>query len=88
VSAAGRFLLDAQGTILRIADSAYESMLGDPANHRLPAFAGQRVRMAHLMVELLDWRLGQHAGWGFATAPGGDTRLRLAGGNSGRVDLA
>jgi hypothetical protein len=29
-------------------------MLRDPANYRLPAFAGQRVRMADVAVEVVD----------------------------------
>jgi hypothetical protein len=32
----------------------FDRMLRDPASHRLPIFAGQRVRMADLIVELAD----------------------------------
>jgi len=35
-----------------LASAAFDRMLRDPASHRLPQFAGQRVRMASIIVEL------------------------------------
>ena len=46
-----RFLIDDDDAIGRLADATFERMLRDPADHRLPAFAGRRVRMAEVIVE-------------------------------------
>ncbi|MBC8752811.1 hypothetical protein [Paraburkholderia sp. WC7.3b] len=47
------FLLAPDDTLWRLATSKFDRMLRDPASHRLPAFAGQRARMANVVVELV-----------------------------------
>ncbi len=49
-----RFLIADDGTLCRLANAKLERMLRDPANHRLPVFAGQRVRMADVAVVFVD----------------------------------
>jgi hypothetical protein len=46
------FLLAHDDRLGRLASAAFDRMLRDPASHRLPQFAGQRVRMASIVVEL------------------------------------
>ena len=46
-----RFLIGDDDVIGRLADATFERMLRDPASHRLPAFAGRRVRMAEVILE-------------------------------------
>ena len=48
------YLLDAEGTLYRIANAAFDRMLRDPVRHRLPRFAGQRVRSAEITVALMN----------------------------------
>lgn len=47
-----RFLIAQDESIYRLATSKFDRMLRDPGNHGLPYFAGQRVRMADVVVEL------------------------------------
>jgi hypothetical protein len=47
-------LLDAEGTLYRIPNAAFDRMLRDPVRHRLPRFAGQRVRSAEIAVALMN----------------------------------
>jgi hypothetical protein len=47
------FLVAAGDTLWRLSTSKFDRMLRDPASHRLPAFAGQRARMANVVVELV-----------------------------------
>jgi hypothetical protein len=49
-----RFLIADDATLCRLANAKLERMLRDPANYRLPVFAGQRVRMADVAVEFVD----------------------------------
>lgn len=49
-----RFLIADDGTLCRLANAKLERMLRDPANHRLPVFAGQRVQMADVAVVFVD----------------------------------
>ena len=49
-----RYLLDAEGTLYRIPNAAFDRMLRDPVRHRLLRFAGQRVRGAEIAVELMN----------------------------------
>jgi hypothetical protein len=49
-----RFLIAQDGSLHRLANTKFDRMLQDPGGHGLPAFAGQRVRMAHVVVELVD----------------------------------
>jgi hypothetical protein len=48
------FLLDENDGLHRLPNPAFEQMLQDPRGCRLARFAGARVRMAHLVVELRD----------------------------------
>jgi len=48
------FLIADDGTLCRLANTRFDRMLRDPDSHRLPAFAGQRVRMADVVVEVVD----------------------------------
>ncbi|AOJ01881.1 hypothetical protein WS70_08600 [Burkholderia mayonis] len=47
------FLIAADDSICRLS-KRYWQMLGQPDSHRLPAFAGQRVRIANLLVQLVN----------------------------------
>jgi hypothetical protein len=47
------FLVAPDDTLWRLSTSKFERMLRDPASHRLPVFAGQRARMANVVVELV-----------------------------------
>lgn len=47
------FLITSDDNVWRLS-SRYWQMLGYPDSHRLPAFAGQRVRIANLTVELAN----------------------------------
>ena len=49
-----RFLLDQDDHLYQLRNSTYELMLQDPGSNPIPRFAGQRVRMADLLVELVD----------------------------------
>jgi hypothetical protein len=51
-----RFLLDQDDGLYRLPDTKFEQMLREPTSHRFPRFAGARVRMTHVVVELLDRR--------------------------------
>jgi hypothetical protein len=48
------FLLSSDDALHRLASSAYSRMLRHDASCRLPDFAGQRVRMVGVTVELAD----------------------------------
>ena len=48
-----RFLIGQDGVVYRLADATFNRMVGNPASHALPILAGQRVRMASLIVELI-----------------------------------
>jgi hypothetical protein len=48
------YLLDAEGALYRIPNAVFDRMLRDPIRHRLPRFAGQRVRSAGIAVELMN----------------------------------
>jgi hypothetical protein len=47
-----RFLLAQDGVLYRLANTTFDRMLRNPGSHVLPVLAGQRVRMADLIVEL------------------------------------
>lgn len=49
-----RFFVAADDTLYRLATTAFDRMLHDPSQHRLPAFAGQRVRSVEVVVELAN----------------------------------
>lgn len=48
------YLLDADGSLYRLPNAAFDRLLTDPVRHRLPRFAGQRVRCAAIAVALLN----------------------------------
>ena len=48
------FLLDQEGTLYRLPTAAFDRMLRDPVRHRLPRFAGKRVRSAEITVALMN----------------------------------
>jgi hypothetical protein len=49
-----RMLLIARDdTVWRLSGTTFDRMLRDPASHCLPIFAGQRARMAEVIVELV-----------------------------------
>ena len=50
------FLLDSEGTLYRLPSAALDRMLHNPTRHRLARFAGQRVRSAEVVVELMNGR--------------------------------
>lgn len=49
-----RFLLDQDDHLYQLPNSTYERMRQDPGSHPITRFASQRVRMADLLVELVD----------------------------------
>lgn len=51
-----KYLVAADDGLYRMADTVFGQMLRDPAAHRLPAFAGQRIRSAELVVHVADRR--------------------------------
>jgi hypothetical protein len=50
------FLLDREGALYRLPSAALDRMLQIPTRHRLPRFAGQRVRSAEIAVEMMNGR--------------------------------
>jgi hypothetical protein len=48
------FILGPDDTLYRLASAKFSRMLDDPESHRLERFAGQRVRMAEVIVEVRD----------------------------------
>jgi len=49
-----KFLLDRDDTLYRLPRVAFDRILRFPKTHRLPRFAGQRVRSAEVVVELMN----------------------------------
>lgn len=49
-----RFLLDRDDHLYQLPNSTYERMRQDPGSNPITRFASQRVRMAELLVELVD----------------------------------
>ena len=47
------FLIARDDTLWRLSSTKLDRMLRDPAGHYLPDFAGQRARMASVVVELV-----------------------------------
>ena len=48
------FLLDQNDVLFRLPNTKFDQMLRNPTSHRLPRFAGMRVRMTDVGVELID----------------------------------
>jgi hypothetical protein len=49
-----RFLIDQQDRLYRMTNAKFDAMARDPASHCFPQFAGQRVRTASTLVELIN----------------------------------
>ena len=50
------FLLDREGALYRLPSATLDRMLQIPTRHRLPRLAGQRVRSAEVVVEMMNGR--------------------------------
>ena len=50
------FLLDREGALYRLPGAALDRMLNNRTRHRLARFAGQRVRSAEVVVEMMNGR--------------------------------
>src|SRR5271168_2675004 len=50
------FLLDRESTLYRLPSAALDRMLHNPTGHRLALFAGQRVRSAEVVLEMMNAR--------------------------------
>jgi len=48
------YILGPDDTLYRLASAKFSRMVEDPESHRLERFAGQRVRMAEVTVEVRD----------------------------------
>lgn len=48
------YILGPDDTLYRLASAIFSRMVDDPKTHRLERFAGQRVRMAEVIVEVRD----------------------------------
>jgi hypothetical protein len=48
------YLLDAEGALYHVPNAAFDRMLRDPVRHRIPRFAGQRIRSAEIAVALMN----------------------------------
>lgn len=48
------FLLDQDNGLYRLPNTTFDQMLRDPTSHCWPDFAGTRMRMTDVVVELLD----------------------------------
>jgi hypothetical protein len=49
-----RFIVDDEGKLARLRNTLFERLLRDPQHHTMPALAGQRVRMAEILVQLAE----------------------------------
>ena len=49
-----RYLVDKQDGIVRMKTSMFERLVRDPLHHSMPELAGQRARVAEIIVELRD----------------------------------
>ena len=50
------YLLDQDDTLYRLPSAKFDQMLRDPTRCRLPRFAGNRLRMTDVALELIDRR--------------------------------
>ena len=49
-----RYLVDKHDGIVRMKSSMFERLVQDPLHHSMPELAGQRARVAEIIVELRD----------------------------------
>jgi hypothetical protein len=54
-----RFIVDDEDRLVRLRNAIFERLLRDPQHHTMTALAGQRVRMAEILVQLADRRPAQ-----------------------------
>ena len=45
-----RFIVEDEDKLVRLKNTLFERLLRDPKHHTMPALAGQRVRMAEILV--------------------------------------
>jgi hypothetical protein len=64
---ARRFLIAQDGVLYRLADATFNRMLQNPREHAFAILAGQRVRMASLIVELIGGKPARVVRSTFAT---------------------
>ena len=62
-----RFLIAKDGVLYRLADATFTRMLQNPREHAIAILAGQRVRMASLIVELIGGKPARVVRSTFAT---------------------
>jgi hypothetical protein len=62
-----RFLIAKDGVLYRLADATFTRMLQNPREHAFAILAGQRVRMASLIVELIGGKPARVVRSTFAT---------------------
>jgi hypothetical protein len=51
-----KFIVHDDGRLVRLKNSLFERLLRVPQHHTMPAFAGQRVRVAEILVQLAERR--------------------------------
>ena len=51
-----RFIVGDGARLVRLKNTVFERLMRDPQHHSMPAFAGQRVRMAEILVQLDERR--------------------------------
>ena len=51
-----KFIVDDEGRLVRLKNNLFERLLLDPQHHTMPTLAGQRVRMAEILVQLAERR--------------------------------
>jgi len=51
-----KFIVGDGGKLVRLRNTIFERLLRDPQHHTMPALAGQRVRMAEILVQLAERR--------------------------------
>ena len=49
-----RFFVTNDGVLYRMSNAKFERLMRQPESEPLPAFSGQRIRVAELVVEMLD----------------------------------
>jgi hypothetical protein len=49
-----RFIVDHDGKLVRLRNTIFDRLLRDPQHYSMPALAGQRVRMAEILVQLAN----------------------------------
>ena len=50
------FIVHDDGTLVRLKSNLFDRLMSDPQHHSIPEMAGKRVRMADIIVELVNRR--------------------------------